>query len=121
MTLVALTYDDGPSKWTPALLDVLAEAGASATFFVLGSQIEGREDVLRRAVEEGHELGLHGWDHARADSMSPLKLLAQLTRAHQMIVAAAPDAKVRWWRAPWNDAPVSHSALAATIGLGRRT
>ena len=57
---IALTFDDGPSQWTPAILDLLAAAGARATFFVLGQAIDGREDLLRRIASEDHELGNHG-------------------------------------------------------------
>ena len=59
--LIALTFDDGPSPWTAPILDLLAEHSARATFFVLGANIAWRESTLRRAVEEGHELGVHGW------------------------------------------------------------
>lgn len=60
---IFLTFDDGPGAVTPALLDVLHRHGAHATFDVLGERIAGREDLLRRAVREGHEIGVHGWTH----------------------------------------------------------
>jgi peptidoglycan/xylan/chitin deacetylase (PgdA/CDA1 family) len=58
---IALTFDDGPhGAVTPALLDVLASHGATATFFVIGDHVEGNEAVVRRIVDDGHELGAHG-------------------------------------------------------------
>ena len=60
---VALTFDDGPGAVTAALLDVLREHDARATFNVLGQRIAGREQYLRRAVLAGHEIGVHGWTH----------------------------------------------------------
>ena len=51
--LIAVTFDDGPSRQTPAILDVLAEHDALATFFVLGERVEGKEDVLGRIMAEG--------------------------------------------------------------------
>jgi peptidoglycan-N-acetylglucosamine deacetylase len=60
---VALTFDDGPGAVTGALLDVLRRHRARATFNVLGDRIAGRESLLRRAVSEGHEIGVHGWIH----------------------------------------------------------
>jgi peptidoglycan/xylan/chitin deacetylase (PgdA/CDA1 family) len=60
---IALTFDDGPGAVTGAVLDALVRHGAHATFNVLGERIAGREDMLQRMVAEGHEIGVHGWDH----------------------------------------------------------
>jgi peptidoglycan/xylan/chitin deacetylase (PgdA/CDA1 family) len=61
--LVALTFDDGPSSYTPAVLRALRRARAHATFFVVGLHVAGREPTLRHAVDAGDELGDHAWDH----------------------------------------------------------
>lgn len=58
-----LTFDDGPSKNTPEILDILAENDIKATFFITGWCIEGREDILQRVAEEGHTVALHSWSH----------------------------------------------------------
>src|SRR5436190_986194 len=55
--VVALTIDDAPSEHTRAILRLLRANGAHATFFVIGGQVAGREDVLAEIVAEGHELG----------------------------------------------------------------
>ncbi|HZG56446.1 polysaccharide deacetylase [Paenibacillus sp.] len=60
---VYLTFDDGPSKWTPKVLDVLREYGVPATFFVLGELAEEQEETIRRIVREGHALGNHTYNH----------------------------------------------------------
>jgi peptidoglycan/xylan/chitin deacetylase (PgdA/CDA1 family) len=60
---LALTYDDGPSRWTFPLLGVLREYEAKATFFVVGKWIKGREDILQTTLIEGHEIGNHTWTH----------------------------------------------------------
>ena len=58
--IVALTIDDGPdASTTPAILDLLSEYGASATFFVITERVPGNEQLLERMIEEGHELGNH--------------------------------------------------------------
>ncbi len=62
--VVALTFDDGPGDATPAFLDVLAEQNVNATFYVVGRAIPGHEDVLRRAVLEGHSVANHSYNHA---------------------------------------------------------
>ncbi|WP_152657805.1 polysaccharide deacetylase family protein [Oceanobacillus sp. CFH 90083] len=62
--VIALTFDDGPhSKYTPAMLDILADYGAKATFFVLGAHAEKFPDILYRQFSEGHEIGNHTYDH----------------------------------------------------------
>ncbi len=60
---VYLTFDDGPSNNTTAVLDALAASNAKATFFVIGKNIAGREDILKRIVAEGHTLGVHTYSH----------------------------------------------------------
>lgn len=62
--MVAITYDDGPNaKTTPKVLDVLEQKYAVATFFMVGQNIEGKEDIIRRSYEMGNEMGNHTWDH----------------------------------------------------------
>ena len=61
---VYLTFDDGPSTIvTNAVLDVLEEENVKATFFVVGARVEGREETLKRIVDEGHTLGVHSSTH----------------------------------------------------------
>ncbi|MCM1579211.1 MAG: polysaccharide deacetylase family protein, partial [Ruminococcus sp.] len=58
-----LTFDDGPSKHTPEILDILAANDIKATFFITGWCIEGKEDTLKRVAAEGHTVALHSWSH----------------------------------------------------------
>lgn len=60
---VYLTFDDGPSINTEAILDILKEYDVKATFFVTGRDKTAYEDTLRRIVEEGHTLGMHSYSH----------------------------------------------------------
>jgi peptidoglycan/xylan/chitin deacetylase (PgdA/CDA1 family) len=60
---VALTFDDGPSAWTPAILGELESAHAVATFFVVGEHITGNETILRRMLRDGDALGNHSYSH----------------------------------------------------------
>ena len=61
---IALTFDDGPHKiYTEKLLDGLAERNVKATFFLLGTNIEGKEDIVKRIAEEGHLIGNHTYYH----------------------------------------------------------
>ena len=69
--VVALTFDDGPSKYTASILDVLKKYDACATFFVVGNRVPFYGNVLRRTLEEGNEIGNHSYDH---------KLLTRLSK-----------------------------------------
>ncbi len=61
---IYLTFDDGPStKVTGKVLDVLKEENVKATFFIVSDRVAGRENILRRAAEEGHTLGVHSASH----------------------------------------------------------
>ena len=62
--VVALTFDDGPSSYTAAVLAVLHRRRVPATFFVLGGLAAGRGAMLRRMLREGHAIGNHTWAHA---------------------------------------------------------
>lgn len=68
---VALSFDDGPSDQTPAVLDALAAEGAPATFFVRGDEIAGREPILQRILSDGHELGNHSFSHPDLSAGGP--------------------------------------------------
>lgn len=61
--VVYLTIDDGPSKHTPEVLDILKREGIKATFFALGEQVERNPDIAKRIVEEGHAIGNHTYNH----------------------------------------------------------
>jgi peptidoglycan/xylan/chitin deacetylase (PgdA/CDA1 family) len=61
--VVALTFDDGPSDYTPGFLDVLREKGVDGTFFEIGQEMPGREATMRRILAEGSELGDHTMNH----------------------------------------------------------
>jgi peptidoglycan/xylan/chitin deacetylase (PgdA/CDA1 family) len=61
----AVTFDDGPSDATHAVLDILSAEGISATFFVLGANAERYPDSVRRAQAEGHAVGIHGMTHVK--------------------------------------------------------
>ena len=76
---LALTFDDGPRPGnTTRLLDVLAERDVKATFFLIGKQVEACRPQVERMAAEGHQIGLHSWDHVELDHMTPEQIAAQL-------------------------------------------
>ena len=64
---VYLTFDDGPSKYTEEILDILDEYDVKATFFVLGKENEHSIEMIREIAERGHTLGMHSYSHKYAD------------------------------------------------------
>lgn len=61
--VVFLTFDDGPSQYTPALLDTLRANNVNATFFVVGLNAQKMPDIVRREYAEGNTVGIHCWNH----------------------------------------------------------
>ena len=70
---------------TDRLLDILAEAGVSATFFTLGWVAERHPELVRRIVAEGHELASHGSDHYRVDQQSPAEFRNDIRRSKELL------------------------------------
>lgn len=84
---VALSFDDGPGDATPSVLDALGALHLPATFFVIGQQVPERAALLRRMVQDGHEVGVHAWEHPDL-SAEPDRAPGELDRC----VAAVRDA-----------------------------
>ncbi len=96
--LLALTFDDGPyPKVTTHILDILEKHGVCATFFVLGSRVEGREEVLRRMEALGCEIGNHTYSHADLTQLSAAQIADEINRTNAEFerVLGHPAAVVR--------------------------
>ena len=84
--LIALTFDDGPRRSTTTeLLDGLAQRGVRATFFLIGEQVPGNEDLLRRMDEEGHQIGIHTYDHVMLTGLNAADFSAQVDRTRTVL------------------------------------
>ncbi len=113
---VALTFDDGPSQWTPQILSLLAHHNAKATFFVLGAHVVEQPSVLERIIREGHEVGVHGWDHKPVDELSAQQVTDQLANTCEQI-SKHGDTVLRWWRPPWHRTTPAALEAAEQLGL----
>ena len=108
---VALTVDDGPSTLTPRILDILEKYDATATFFVIGGQVDATtEQTVCRAVAMGCEIGSHSFTHPY---MSKLSEEAQLKQSEQTIAAIEQYAPTpKHFRPPYMAADdVTHSVV----------
>jgi len=76
--VVALTFDAGPSDYTPEFLDVLREKHAPGTFFEIGQEIAGRESTMRRILREGNEIGNHTMHHTEFPGYSSIAPVSDL-------------------------------------------
>ncbi|MEA2154717.1 MAG: hypothetical protein QOE11_857 [Solirubrobacteraceae bacterium] len=92
---VGLTFDDGPHpQGTPAILQILAAAGAKATFFVVGEQLRRDPGSAREVVAAGHRLAVHGDRHRLLTLVGPRALRADLDRCAALVAdlgQAAPE------------------------------
>jgi peptidoglycan-N-acetylglucosamine deacetylase len=85
---VCLTYDDGPGRSTPGLLDLLARHRARATFFMVGTEVERFPEVARRVVAEGHAVGSHTLAHLDHDAVAPVEAVADMLAGAEAIERA---------------------------------
>ncbi len=85
--MLALTFDDGPSKYTSAILDQLEKYGAKATFFVVGSRVSKYSDILKREADSGMEIGNHSWDHSNLAKLSESAIKQQKTQTDSAVSA----------------------------------
>ncbi len=83
---VAISFDDGPdSEWTPQLLDILKARGVKASFFMVGSKMEEYPGLVRRIVEEGHEIGVHTYTHPDLSLISEERVKLELNATQRLI------------------------------------
>lgn len=114
--LVALTFDDGP-RWdtTAALLDGLKERGVNATFFLIGSQIQSNSDLVLRMAREGHQIGVHTFDHIQVIGLDYWEFISQVEGTRWPLYELLGEREL-WLRPPygiydenvtrWADSPV---------------
>lgn len=99
---VALSFDDGPSpELTPKVLDLLKQYNAHATFYIVGSHVEGNEEIIRRIVDEGHELGNHSYSHPLLPKKSADEVYKQVHDTSDLIAKATGGLKPMSLRPPY--------------------
>jgi peptidoglycan-N-acetylglucosamine deacetylase len=99
---VALTFDDGPGRFTPQVLRILAEKRVRATFFMIGSQAAAQPAAVKAVAAQGHLIGNHTWSHRapRASAgWSPGALSGELSRTNTALVRATGSGTC-WFRPP---------------------
>lgn len=97
---VALTFDDGPGDDTPALLDVLRAENVRATFFIIVERARQNPAIVRRMMDEGHEVGLHMNRHVSAYALSPWGSFREIQRGLNH-TASITGVRPKLFRPPW--------------------
>lgn len=114
---IALTFDDGPSTLTPRVLDLLEKYDATATFFVIGNQVDSStEPIIRRAVEMGCEIANHSFTHPYMTKLSPEEQAEQAQKTSAAIEQYAPTPK--YFRPPYMDADTTTHSIVPQIFIG---
>lgn len=113
---VSLTFDDGPNPdATPRVLDALAKHGVKATFFVLGAHAERWPELVHRVLEEGHQIGNHGYFHRKLHLKSPAYVKRDIILGKRAIERAGGPPP-RFFRAPHGFRSPWVTAIARSLG-----
>ncbi|WP_030666880.1 glycosyltransferase [Streptomyces cellulosae] len=99
---LVLTFDDGPDPtWTPKVLDTLKKHHAHAVFFVTGTMASRYPDLVRRMVDEGHEVGLHTFNHPDLSYQSDKRIDWELSQT-QLAITGAAGIRTSLFRPPYS-------------------
>ncbi|MDG9721124.1 polysaccharide deacetylase family protein [Streptomyces sp. DH24] len=114
---MVLTFDDGPDpRYTPDILDTLAEHDVRAMFFVCGEMADANRDLVSRMADEGHVVGNHTWSHPLLTRLSRSRIRSQMERTSDVIEETYGE-RPQWFRAPygaWNRAAFQ---IGADLGM----
>ncbi|WP_374206510.1 bifunctional polysaccharide deacetylase/glycosyltransferase family 2 protein [Streptomyces sp. WAC04114] len=99
---LVLTFDDGPDPmWTPKVLDVLKKHDARAVFFITGTMASRYPDLVQRMVDEGHEIGLHTFNHPDLSLQGKSRVDWELSQ-NQLALAGAAGIRTSLFRPPYS-------------------
>lgn len=115
---ISLTFDDGPDPdTTPKILDILAEKGVKATFFVIGKKAAARPDLVRRIISEGHIVGNHSYSHSYfLGFFSKSRLQADIEKANQILVDIIGK-KTLYFRPPFGVTNPRYARVLKALGM----
>ncbi|TLQ45622.1 glycosyltransferase [Streptomyces marianii] len=119
---LVLTFDDGPDPvWTPKVLDKLKQYDAHAVFFVTGTMASRHPDLVRRMVAEGHELGLHTFNHPDLALQTQSRIDWELSQ-NQLALAGAAGIRTSLFRPPYSSfsAALDDKSWPVTEYIGSR-
>jgi peptidoglycan/xylan/chitin deacetylase (PgdA/CDA1 family) len=115
---VALTFDDGPSEFTPQILAILRQQNVKATFCLVGINVRAHHDYVQQIVREGHTLCNHTWKHdLQLGKRSADEIRADLQATNDEIHRAVPDAPIKYFRHPGGNFTKAAVEVAKDLGM----
>jgi len=87
--MLALTFDDGPGKYTDKILSCLEKYGVKATFYVVGKNVSGWAKTVKRAVNSGCEIGNHTWSHVSLAKSDSASIASQISKTNSAVYNAS--------------------------------
>jgi peptidoglycan-N-acetylglucosamine deacetylase len=114
---IALTFDDGPSRWTKQVAATFERHGCRATFFLRGAAVEQRPRTVAALAKARHELGNHLWSHPNVSTLSPSEIRAEIERTADAIEAAT-GSRPHLVRPPYFSAPKETAEATGRLGAG---
>lgn len=114
---IALTFDDGPhSEHTLKLLSVLNQHGVKATFFLLGKNIKGRENIVKQIFQEGHLIANHSYNHRHLLQCDDNTVIQELRDTNDVIENITGQTS-SYFRPPYGETDDRVNNLAGSLGL----
>lgn len=98
---VAITFDDGPTEFTPLALDLLKKHQVKATFFCIGKQIEKYPEIFNRIIEEGHLVGNHSYSHMKNFGFLKTDLVIEEVQKTDELIFEGTGKKPAFFRPPF--------------------
>ncbi|XJO74251.1 hypothetical protein BDV3_005099 [Batrachochytrium dendrobatidis] len=111
-----LSFDDGPAPFTDHLLAELDKRSVKASFFVVGSRVLERPDVLLRTYQAGHHIAMHTWSHPHLTTVSSNQIIAEVVYT-AMIIKQVIGVTPRFIRAPYGDIDTRVRTILQRMGL----
>ncbi|KAI7856346.1 hypothetical protein BDC45DRAFT_503736 [Circinella umbellata] len=111
-----ITYDDGPTDFSPKLYDYLKETNQKATFFMIGGQVVKYPDYTKRAFDEGHELAMHTWTHSYMTTLPTEQIVAEL-KWNELAIKEVTGYSPRFFRPPYGDIDDRVRSIAKALGF----
>ena len=113
---IALTFDDGPHpRLTPIILDILKEYHVTATFFLVGENVDYYPKIVNRIYNEGHEIGNHTYSHVKSSQVDPHCLEEEILNCESSI-GGIVDIRPRVFRPPQGDIEENLGCICNALG-----
>ena len=113
---VHLTFDDGPGRHTPAIVDILTQHDVRATFYLIGNRVVRYPDQARRIASQGHQIGNHSWSHPYLTSLDAAGITQEI-QSTQEAIETATGLRPSLLRPPFGAVNADVEAAVAQSGL----